>query len=555
MKVSRYSKSILLFGFLIGIASTLYAQEKQLAFPSAEGYGKYTKGGTGGKVYEVTTTGSGSGSLHAALKAPGPRTIVFRVSGTISGIGSIPSGTTIAGQTAPGDGICLKGGIGLSSNVIVRYIRVRGASGDNIGATNKSDIIIDHVSTSWCTDESVSIYHCKNVTIQWCMITESLNPNNHAFGGIWGGPNNTYHHNLFAHHNNRNPRFSGGIANNDFRNNVIYNWQVNSVYGGEGKQRGGGQAGYSYVNLVANYYKSGPATSPEMVKYRILDPWKNEGGYGKFYITDNFVYGYPEVTADNWDGGELGGVQVTGNGRPNLINGKPNLINDRSMRTDKPAPFDPIKQQTAEDAFESVMQHVGCSFPKRDDLDKRIIEEVITGTAKYGNNGIINSSNESNGYGTLKSIIPPVDSDHDGMPDEWEKVNGLNPNDPEDRNTKGEGGFTNLVLYLESLVAKNNTVVLSKETKQHHYNLFHIHPNPSNSSFTIKYAIPAELKVKLEVFNFAGKQTAILVNGIKEAGTYFVEFDGAHLGTGLYIYRLTAANKSFARKMFIAGKN
>ena len=254
-------------------AAALYSQ--QIAFPGAEGWGKYTVGGRGGKVYEVTNLNDkGPGSLRQAVNAAGPRTIVFRVSGTIelnSNLDIRNPYITIAGQTAPGEGICIKNYpimIG-TDEIILRYLRVRlgdqsGNDSDAISGRYHKNIIVDHVSASWSVDETVSIYHCNNITVQWCLISESMYNSNHVkghhgFGGIWGGPNSTYHHNLIAHHSSRNPRFASGCGNTDYRNNVIYNWGYNSAYGGE-KVQANSDFTYSSVNMVANYYKAGPGT-------------------------------------------------------------------------------------------------------------------------------------------------------------------------------------------------------------------------------------------------------------------------------------------------------
>ncbi len=246
MKHYYYYLLIILLG-IMGLSATSVAQ--QLAFPTAVGYGKYTIGGRGGIVCEVTNLNDdGPGSLRAAIETKGPRTIVFRVSGTIELQRPLTIRhpyVTIAGQTAPGDGICIKRhplNIG-ADEVIIRYIRVRlgdesGNDTDAISGRGHKNIILDHVSASWSIDETLSIYQCENVTIQWCMITESLFASNHVkgthgFGGIWGNNYSTYHHNLIAHHSSRNPRFASGAGYNDYRNNVVYNWGYNSCYGGE----------------------------------------------------------------------------------------------------------------------------------------------------------------------------------------------------------------------------------------------------------------------------------------------------------------------------------
>lgn len=296
MKSLSFLKLFLVSTLLTG---NLYANEKGgvLAFPTAEGYGKYTIGGRGGKVYEVTNLNdSGEGSLRAAIEAKGPRTVVFRVSGTIdlkSALNIRNPYITIAGQTAPGDGICIKRyPLNISADeVIIRYIRIRlgdesTRSDDAISARYRKNIILDHISASWSIDETMSIYHCENVTIQWCMITESLSQSNHTkgshgFGGIWGSNYSTYHHNLLAHHSSRNPRWASGGGFNDYRNNVLYNWGYNSSFGGEKHQVGNPKFSDITVNFVNNYYKPGPATDKGKVSYRIVNPGsRGEGDYG-----------------------------------------------------------------------------------------------------------------------------------------------------------------------------------------------------------------------------------------------------------------------------------
>jgi pectate lyase len=422
-------------------SATSFAQ-KQLAFPTAEGYGKYSVGGRGGKVYEITTlNSSGPGSLGEAIGASGPRTVVFRVSGTIEGNFNIRNDKiTVAGQTAPGDGICIKGSLKVSANdVIIRYIRVRAnpAVGevDAIDGEYHSNIILDHVSASWSSDEILSLYRNENVTIQWCMITEACakfkNGKNtgHRFGGIWGNNYSTYHHNLFAHNDSRNPRWASGSKYNDYRNNVLYNWGYNSCYGGEAVEDSDPDLNFSTFNMIANYYKAGPATR-DNVKRRIAEPGANKlGGLGSWYVADNYVDGFPDVTANNW------------------------LGIDGSSYNKMSAPWDamPINQESPQDAYNAVLSHAGCSKPNRDSADVRIMTEVATGTATYGINGIITSPSDVGGWPILASGTPPVDTDHDGMPDEWESMNGLDPNNAADRNNVAADDYTMLEKYLNSI--------------------------------------------------------------------------------------------------------
>ena len=428
------------------------------SFPGAEGHGSKTRGGRGGKVIAVTNLNdSGPGSLRAAVEAEKPRIVVFRVSGTIPLKRALKIRNpyiTIAGQTAPGDGICLRDHM-LSidaDEVIIRYIRVRlgdatESDADAIGSRGHKNIILDHVSASWSVDETISIYHCENVTVQWCLISESLYQSHHAkghhgFGGIWGGDYSTYHHNLLAHHSSRNPRFASGAGHTDYRNNVIYNWGYNSAYGGEKQQRGNPKFNFTTINMVANYYKPGPATGSGAVRRRIVSPSSRDGAsdFGQWYVAENYMHGDPKVTADNW----AGGVQPQGG--------------DKYMKVLKlAAPWKamPIRQQTAKEAYRQVLQRAGASLPKRDPVDARIVKDVRTGTARFGETyggggkGIIDSQKAAGGWPQLKSRAAPPDTDGDGMPDKWEIGHGLNPRAAADGSKDQDGdGYTNVEEYL-----------------------------------------------------------------------------------------------------------
>jgi len=366
---------------------------------------------------------------------------VFRVSGTITGNFRIKNNKmTIAGQTAPGDGICIKGSLTIdASNVIIRYIRVRAnptAETDAIWGRYHKNIILDHVSASWSSDEVMSPYHNENVTIQWCMITEacakSRNGKNigHRFGGIWGNHYSTYHHNLIAHNDSRNPRWASGCGFNDYRNNVLYNWGYQSCYGAEAHQSGDRRnppIEFSTVNMIANYYKPGPATGSG-VSDRIAEPSaRSSDDKGSWYVADNYVDGFPDVTADNWLG-------VDGDS-----------YNKMSASWDAM----PINQESPQDAYNAVLAHAGCSKPKRDSIDRRIVEEARNGTATYGNNGIITMPGDVGGWPELKSTTAPTDTDHDGMPDTWEDKFGFDTSDSDDTTKdKDSDGYTNLEEYL-----------------------------------------------------------------------------------------------------------
>ncbi|MBN1182028.1 MAG: pectate lyase [Bacteroidales bacterium] len=427
-----------------------------LAFPEAEGYGKYTSGGRGGIVLEVTNLNDdGPGSFRNAINTDTMRTIVFKVSGIIElktpleiNFGNL----TIAGQTAPGDGICIKNwGVQLlADNIIIRYMRFRPgdkmkAEVDALFSKGNKNIIIDHCSMSWATDEVGSFYDNENFTLQWCIISESLNESyhwkgEHGYGGIWGGKGATFHHNLLASHSSRNPRFCGSRYHDipeeeivDYRNNVIFNWGKNSAYGGEAGSQ----------NMVANYYKPGPATKG-FKKYRIVGPsfdFINKSinpdtvPLGYWYITDNYVEGNSKVSANNWDGGVQGLSEEQVN----------------KARLTQPVPFVPINEQKATEAYQLVLQNAGAILPKRDLVDQRIINEVKTGKTKF-KNGIIDSQVDVGGWPEYHPSPTLTDRDHDGMPDEWEMIHGLNPDNEEDRNGDSDGdGYTNLEEYLNSI--------------------------------------------------------------------------------------------------------
>ncbi|TDH28101.1 pectate lyase [Segetibacter sp. 3557_3] len=442
-----------------------------IAFPGAEGYGKYTTGGRGGKVVVVTNLDDdGPGSFRQALKTKGPKIVVFGVSGTIhlQSKLSFPGDLTIAGHSAPGDGICLAdypvtlGG----NNIIIRYMRFRmgdknqkggmvdGNGGDDaFGGTRRSNIIIDHCSVSWSTDELFSVYAGDSTTLQWNLLAEPLNYSyhfetgdkdyeHHGFGGIWGGRHTSGHHNLFAHCVNRTPRFDG-IRNApsefvDYRNNVIYNWGNNNVYAGEGGN----------YNLVNNYYKSGPSTSKD-AKYKVVNPYKvaDKIPFGKFHVNGNYVDGSAEVTADNWKGVTM------------------NQGTDADAQTAKltsPLPAAEVTTQSATDAYELVLQGAGASF-RRDTMDARIVNDVRNRTGRFVDvqGGFPHGTAYEltlNAWPALKSEKAPVDTDQDGMPDEWESRNKLNLKDAKDAMAYTmDKAYSNVEVYLNGLLGGQNT--------------------------------------------------------------------------------------------------
>lgn len=424
------------------------------AFPGAEGFGRYTTGGRGGAVYTVTNLADSvvrppEGSLRWALNKPSPKTIVFAVSGTIDlkrRLNISKGDVTIAGQTAPGDGICIRGEtVSIEAdNVIIRHIRFRCGNEipgeepkDAISCIRHRNIIIDHCSMSWSVDETASFYDNENFTLQWCIISESLydagHPKGeHGYGGIWGGKGASFHHNLLASHTSRLPRFCGARYHPetrsteivDFRNNVIFNWGFNSSYGGELGQQ----------NMVNNYYKPGPATRKSVIS-RILEPFDS---LAVWYISGNYMEGSRGVTSDNWKGVEGDFARVA------------------AIRAGSPFLFALVRTEYARRAYRSVLRNAGATRPRRDSHDKRILIETRTGFCTYGDSygagtGIIDSQNSTGGWPLLQTYNVLSDGDGDGMPDSWELKKRLDPADPEDRNRVAETGYTMLEEYINGL--------------------------------------------------------------------------------------------------------
>lgn len=470
----------------------IFAKSQVPAFPGAEGHGKYTTGGRGGYVYFVTNLNdAGPGSLRYGIESSlRPLTIIFRVSGIIelkSDLRIKNGNLTIAGQTAPGDGICIKNAkltvvpactsavCTLSSysvvidadNVILRYLRFRpgdeidnsvGApisnikfENDGIWGRNRKNIIIDHCSMSWAIDEVASFYDNENFTMQWCIITESLYKSfhpkgNHGYGGIWGGMKASFHHNLISSHTSRNPRFCGAryhlsTASSeivDFRNNVVFNWGGNNAYGGEAGQH----------NIAFNYYKPGPATKKVggTQLYRIVQPSLDASITipSSWFLYGSTFVGYQDITENN---------AIVGRGfQPDNYDS----TIGRWARVGNAFNTGEITTQTPERALQCIIEHAGASL-YRDTVDKRAIAQLISGTSSVGgyfgtNTGIIDSPSQVGGWPQYKSTEPPIDSDSDGMPDDWEIANGLNPNNPDDRNNLNAEGYTMLEVYLNSLV-------------------------------------------------------------------------------------------------------
>jgi hypothetical protein len=575
---------------------------QQLAFPTAEGFGRYATGGRGGAVYEVTNLSDNPsspsvGSLRYAIKQSGARTIVFRVSGNIAlrDYLKITNGNvTIAGQTAPGDGICLQNySLSVqSSNVIIRYIRsrfgdttiVRNADGSPVinsttgkpqhieddaahsmgngdTSTTYRNIIVDHCSFSWAMDEDASFYDIMNFTMQWCIISESMyrsfhTKGNHGYGGIWGGMGSSFHHNLLADNSSRNPRFCGARYHLstwqteivDFRNNVIFNWGFNSAYGGESGRH----------NMINNYYKTGPATSAGKYRYRIINPSDTTiqvYPHSKWYVAGNYIEGNASVSADNWGTNWNSGVQPDASTLP-----------QDTFRLLSPLTVAPVTTQTAPDAFASVVAGAGCTLPKRDSADLRVINQTTTGIATGGATyiptgshvgsggfGIIDSPTDVGGWPVLNSPPPPTDTDHDGMPDDWEISQGLDPNNPADRNNVRFDGYTQLEAYIYGLTGEIPSSVTENEAQRpEKFVLQQNYPNPFNPSTTINFEIPKSGVVSLKVYDIYGREIATLVEGIKSAGSHTAELNGSNLSSGVYFARLRSNSFSQTIKLILA---
>ncbi|HMQ62608.1 MAG TPA: hypothetical protein PKE06_18160 [Flavilitoribacter sp.] len=456
------------------------------AFPGAEGGGMYSFGGRGGKVIVVTSLAdSGPGSLREACETGGARTVVFNVAGIIrlkSPLMIRAPYITIAGQTAPGDGVCVAGeSVWIDTHdVIIRHMRFRrgetnvGRRDDAIGGNPIGNIMIDHVSASWGLDENMSIYRhmyddgtgkaqmdklpTVNITIQNSIFSEALDTWNHSFGSTLGGENCSFIRNLWANNTGRNPSIGWyGIFN--FVNNVVFNWMHRSIDGGDYR---------AMYNIVNNYFKPGPVTDLEhSISHRILKPesGRSKLGYltfGRAYVSGNIVEGNARVTDDNWDGG----VQVED---------MPNTGKYRDqIKWDKPLPMPEMTILDAKSAYKFVLENAGATLPKRDPVDERIVRVVSTGKIEYAPDaqpvipqfkhrrlppdsyklGIISEPSQVGGYPAYAGK-PHKDTDMDGMPDDWELKYadlGLNPNDPKDALLDCNGdGYTNIEKYINGI--------------------------------------------------------------------------------------------------------
>jgi pectate lyase len=515
------------------------------AFPGAEGYGSHTPGGRGGEVVFVTNLNdSGPGSLREAVSA-GHRIVVFRVGGTIeleSPLGIRHPYITIAGQTAPGGGICLKNyplGVTRTHDVIVRYLRLRHGdeskyTGDALSVSSAYNVVIDHCSASWSVDETLSVTRADSVTIQWCFITESLNASvhtkgNHGYGGLVAYIEDgriSEHHNLWAHHRSRNPR-PGSTENldlpgliYDFRNNVIYNW--------------GSKCGYTTratskikMNYIGNYLHEGPATASH-VRLQAFDT--DNSAIMEIYLDDNLINDYNT----GWS----------------MIRGS------RYIKTAQPFDTPPMTTDSPDSALAKVLRHGGASLPKRDSVDIRMVESVLNGTG-----AIIDSQSEVGGWPLLQAGTPYVDADKDGMADDWETLNGLDPADKSDYNLDNDGDvYTNIEEFLNQTDPNTPQTGILDEllTAKPPLNplLIQNYPNPFNNSTVLAFELPQKSIINLQIYDLNGRLVDTLKNGFYPAGVHNLTWNGNDqngkiVSSGIYYAVLKTNSQRSVTKMML----
>jgi pectate lyase len=512
--------------------------------------------------------------VYGNITVKRPLTVVFKVGGVINLKDELRvsrNNVTVAGQTAPGDGICVRGAtvnFSGSNNVIVRYIRFR--PGDELGLEtsafrieNGGNFIIDHCSMSWAIEETTHFSSNENSTVQWCIISESLYNSVHKKGARgyatqWGGEYASYHHNLLAHHNSRMPRINGSNANDiealvDYRNNVNYNWgSSGAFYGGEWEGTNG--RGFCKTNVVNNYFIPGPATSSSV--YFARPSYNRSGvhvdGYGQWYFDGNTMENNTNLTNDNWlgvNGDNVGGIE---NIKSDVVAVKSDgVLEDYDGYT-----------ESADEALQSVLLHAGAILPKRDVIDMRVIGEVdgSVDIVRYqyttGDGQVTPDKGIASGIiDTQNNLVPEdkqdsvsawdvyktstdgyVDSDHDGIPDEWELENNLDPNDITDGRQIAENGYSNLENYLNA----NDFVVSAGAIKNQEK--FEIYPNPGTGIFRL---LSTKAIAQIEVYDLSGKK----LKTIKEPAG-IESFSISHLQTGMYLVKAVSAdNQYFNQKL------
>lgn len=562
---------------LMAILPAVAQNDEPIAFPGAEGWGRHATGGRGGRIVFVTNTDDYTasetpieGSFRAAMHTSGsdPITVIFRTSGRIDlkEVLKVTRGNiTIAGQSAPGEGICISGRrIYFSGeNYIIRYLRFRSGDGNesnesSLDIENARNVMVDHCSMSWSVEENVTMYDNKYTTMQWCILSEPLykschNKGNRGYGAQWGGEHSTYHHNLIAHCVSRAPRLNGvrdDSEGHDYQvtqevvNNVIYNWgKKEAVYGGE--LYSSREGAYCHNILMNNYYKPGPAT------WKIKERWfarlsyssssshAAEGTYGLWYIDGNYMEpqpdhtndymqgNYDEINNDNWYNSNTSNK----NKALDLQNAQYEGDNIFQRLYEMPQDLSGVVITSAQEAYEAVLQNAGCRVPYLDEIDRRIIDEAAGkvapayGTSYGTGTGIIDSQEDVGGYPQYATAQAPTDADMDGMADEWETEKGVN--DPNGYDLSAQ--YTNIEMYLEDIINSMASVAAPHATTG-------IAAWYDAVAHAITFGANTEV-VRLNIYNTAGTLVATFAPQIKSS-TYFLP----SLPKGIYIAVLTAQN-------------
>jgi Pectate lyase len=555
------------------------------AFPTAEGYGKYAKGGRGGKVVFVDNLKDYiaynnieapiPGSFRWALtQYPGDSiTIIFRVSGIIQLKPYLqPSGTTvvnrneirctrakmtIAGQTAPGEGILIRNSrvnFGGCTDLVIRNMRFRVGEnaadstflpGGSMDCENAVRVIIDHCNFGWSGEENLTFYDNRYTTVQWTIFHDALYDDGHgkgnrSYGSQTGGICATYHHNLWTNNKSRSPRLNGARTDNEtnvfieFVNNLVYNWgSTNAAYGGDILATG---TRSHTCNFVSNYYKPGPAT-PTGSKYYFTN-YINTGASSipQWYLSGNVMDGNATNTSDNWTAftwkwstaGTTLPTKATASSDTMLLPPASVVYNSAWVGY---APYKMSTIQNATDAYNAVLSKVGTV--NRDSVERRVIREVKNGTATFkaslGSLGIIDKTYNAEGYLPYASAVAPTDTDNDGMPDAWETANGLNPNNPDDRNMRTSEGYTALEVYLASLMGENiahSFVSAVKDVKSFKAS---VTPSVVKKKFQVISDTPIRT---VNVFDLSGK--IALTTSLNNDNSV----DISHLSSGCYLVQL-----------------
>ena len=577
-KQNLYSLLVIFLAFSFGV----FAQTP--AFPTAEGYGKFAKGGRGGQVVFVENLNDYiaynnmeapiPGSFRWALtQYPGqPLTVIFRVSGTIMLKPYLVSGKnmndircqrpnlTIAGQTAPGEGICIRNSkvnLGGSVDLIVRNMRFRIGEnavdstfipGGSVGIENATNVILDHCVFGWSGEENITMYDNKFTSVQWSVMHEGLYDDGHgkgnrSYGGQCGGANATWHHNLFAHNYSRSPRLNGARTDNEvkvfieFINNVNYNWgRSGAPYGGElfvGAIRS------HTANYANNYFKPGPGT--DGTKYFFNLNIVSGANAPKWYVNGNTMVGSASLTANNWDGMANKPSDLSTIKSDTLL--YPPLANTYLGKWIGYEPYR-INMQSADDAYQSVLDKVGTV--NRDSVERRIIREVKTGTsifkASQGKWGIIDHSYNAEGFLNYPVASAPVDNDNDGMADDWEVANGLNPANPDDRNLLTVEGYTALEVYLNSLMGEHiNPEFLPAAVNDVKQFQTSIYPTTVKDNITIDADSPIRL---ITIFSVNGEK--LYTSVLNPVNTLNVSF----LTKGCYVLKVDSRNGYYTHSKF-----